>query len=162
RLLRGDRVAHGRRRHLPSMAAGLRGRRSDRAHGLRHARVGVPGGRDVGAREPRHAPRGIEEAARSRPGAHPSPPRRRALEERVAAAIASAIAPVDLGSSAPDRAHRIAALRAFDEGDARRVVSEWRAQPEEPRGPSELAILADALAALGDEGALPYIDSLRA
>jgi len=61
-----------------------------------------------------------------------------------------------------DRARRMAALRAFDEGNPRRVMEEWRAQPREPIGPTETAILASALAELGDEGALVYSDALRA
>jgi hypothetical protein len=62
----------------------------------------------------------------------------------------------------PERAHRMAALRAFDEATARRVIDEWRAQPREPIGPTQTAFLASALADIGDESALAYADTLRA
>jgi spermidine synthase len=61
-----------------------------------------------------------------------------------------------------ERGHRIAALRAFDEGNSPRAVVEWRAQHQEPRGPTETALIAMAFADVGDEGALGYADALRA
>jgi len=82
-------------------------------------------------------------------------------EVRVAAAVAQDEAAVDHGSRAPARGHRIAAIRAFEKGDTRTAVSEWGAQPEEPRGSAEPAMIAMALADLGDETATRYDAALR-
>jgi spermidine synthase len=62
----------------------------------------------------------------------------------------------------PERMHRVASLRAFDEGQTRSAVREWRAQPREPQGPTETAILGVTLAELGDDGALTWAARLRA
>jgi spermidine synthase len=64
-------------------------------------------------------------------------------------------------SPSPDRAHRVAALRAFDEGNARRAVQEWRAQPRDPIGPTESAIVAGVFADVGDDKAMAYAEALR-
>jgi hypothetical protein len=61
----------------------------------------------------------------------------------------------------PGLARRIAALNAFQRNDLPRVVAEWRAQPQEPVAPTEVAIVATALADSGAEAALPYIDAMR-
>ena len=58
-------------------------------------------------------------------------------------------------------AHRIAALNAFSKADSARVLAEWRAQSEEPAGPTELAVVATALADAGNEAASGYIDAMR-
>ena len=62
----------------------------------------------------------------------------------------------------PEREHRIAALEAVNMGDWGRAASEWRAQPEAPSGPTELAFVAMALADLGDESATGYAATLEA
>jgi spermidine synthase len=62
---------------------------------------------------------------------------------------------------APDRAHRMAAFRAFDDGNARRAVEEWQKQPRDPIGLTETALIASAFAEVGDEKALAYAEALR-
>jgi spermidine synthase len=61
-----------------------------------------------------------------------------------------------------ERAHRVAALRAFDEGRARKAVAEWRAQPLEPTSLTATALIGSAFAETGDERALAYAEGLRA
>jgi spermidine synthase len=61
-----------------------------------------------------------------------------------------------------EHAHRIAALRAFDEISSRTAIDEWRAQPREPAGSTEVTLLATALADLGEEAALDRADALNA
>jgi spermidine synthase len=62
----------------------------------------------------------------------------------------------------PERAHRVAALRAFDEGHARKAVAEWSAQPGEPTSLTATALIGSALAETGDERALAYAEKLGA
>jgi predicted membrane-bound spermidine synthase len=57
------------------------------------------------------------------------------------------------------RAHRIAALRAFDAGDAPRVLHEWASQLRPPTGPTEIAVVGASMADVGDERA---VDSAKA
>jgi hypothetical protein len=52
-------------------------------------------------------------------------------------------------------------MQAFDRRNFRLVTTEWGAQPEEPRGPTETALLAMAWADIGDENALRYAELLR-
>lgn len=61
-----------------------------------------------------------------------------------------------------ERGHRLAALRAADEGHALRAIGEWRAQSRSPEGPTEMAMIASATAELGDDSALSYAEWLRA
>jgi spermidine synthase len=61
----------------------------------------------------------------------------------------------------PERAHRLASLRAFVSGNPLRAVVEWRAQPRDPAGATQTAIIASAFAEAGDEKALAYAESLR-
>jgi len=44
----------------------------------------------------------------------------------------------------------------------RAALEAWRGQDAEPRGPNELALVAEVTADAGEEGALPYIEKLRA
>jgi spermidine synthase len=63
---------------------------------------------------------------------------------------------------APDRAHRVVALQAIEAGDPARAVAEWRAQPSDPTGPTEAALVAMAFAEVSDESAAKYAEPLRA
>ena len=44
----------------------------------------------------------------------------------------------------------------------RAALEAWRAQTREPVGPNELALVAEVTADAGEDGALPYIEALRA
>ena len=68
---------------------------------------------------------------------------------------------VEPGASQDQRA-RATALEALLAGDLATVVRAWRSQSREPVAPTELAMLGLALAAAGDEAAVPYIEQLRA
>jgi spermidine synthase len=61
-----------------------------------------------------------------------------------------------------EHAHRLAALRAMEAGNWQVAAHEWRAQPREPKGPTELALVATAFAELGDDAALADADALGA
>jgi hypothetical protein len=61
----------------------------------------------------------------------------------------------------PERAHRLGALRALEAGNAQRALAEWRMQPREPIGPTQVLLLASALADAGDESALRYAEALN-
>lgn len=67
----------------------------------------------------------------------------------------------EAGVLTPARAHRMAAMRAFNAGDARRALNEWRAQPRPPTGPTEVAVIGTALADVGDDSALASADAIR-
>jgi hypothetical protein len=76
--------------------------------------------------------------------------------------LADAARPVYRRDLPPERAHRVAALRAFDEGHARKAVAEWSAQPLEPTSLTATALIGSAFAETGDERALAYAEELRA
>jgi hypothetical protein len=57
---------------------------------------------------------------------------------------------------------RAVALVAFLSGRLSDVANNWKAQPREPRGPTELATFIAAYAEVGDESVAPLIDQLRA
>jgi spermidine synthase len=61
-----------------------------------------------------------------------------------------------------DRAHRLAALHAYDEGDPRRALAEWQAQSRDPIGPTQAALIACVYAEAGDDRALTFAEPLRA
>jgi spermidine synthase len=77
-------------------------------------------------------------------------------EARAAWAVSEAKPLEDYVAPTPEGEHRAAAWYAFGQGDSRRGVLEWRLQPEEPRGPTEQALLGMALADIGDEDAVKY------
>jgi hypothetical protein len=52
-------------------------------------------------------------------------------------------------------------MRAWLAGDPAKTLSTWQAQPRAPRGPTELAIVAEAYAELGDPRAEPLVQELR-
>ena len=60
----------------------------------------------------------------------------------------------------PDQRIRAAAFVAYMEGDLAGALRRWRAQSQEPKTLSELALLAECLSAEGNDAALPYIDKL--
>lgn len=62
----------------------------------------------------------------------------------------------------PDHLARASAEFSLLRGDYAGVVRAWRSQSREPRGPTELATVALALAALGDERIEPYLTALAA
>jgi spermidine synthase len=57
---------------------------------------------------------------------------------------------------------RAYALVEFANARFPEVIGQWRSQPREPRGPTELAVLAVSNAELAEDAALVYIDQLRA
>jgi spermidine synthase len=64
---------------------------------------------------------------------------------------------------APERQRPlVAAYEALLSGRLPDVARAWRAVGREPRGPTEIGMLAEALADMGDEGAVTYIEQLRA
>jgi spermidine synthase len=64
---------------------------------------------------------------------------------------------------APERQRPlVAAYEALLAGRLPDVARAWRAVGREPRGPTEIGMLAEALADMGDEGAVTYIEQLRA
>ena len=83
-------------------------------------------------------------------------------EEVVDLAIANGGRPFYRAAPFAEGAHRMAAMNAFEQGDTRRVVEEWRAQPRQPVGPTQTVAIASALADLGDDEALSYAEALRA
>ncbi len=56
---------------------------------------------------------------------------------------------------------RIQAEKSYVEGHPERVLDLWRERPWEPVGAVELAVVSQALAQAGDEGAVPYIARLE-
>jgi len=60
-----------------------------------------------------------------------------------------------------EQMQRVAAVRKYMDGDFPGALIAWRAQSREPRGPIELIVVSNALAAAGDESALKYIEQLR-
>jgi hypothetical protein len=56
---------------------------------------------------------------------------------------------------------RLYALQWYVENNPKEALERWRKQPDEPRGPIQIAVVAWALASWGDEGAMKYIDALR-
>jgi spermidine synthase len=75
---------------------------------------------------------------------------------------------VDVGDLSPgnvtteDRHHRDLALMHFMEGRPREAASEWRLQPRDPVGPTQLALVAESFAEMGDDQARAHLDRLRA
>ena len=84
----------------------------------------------------------------------------RVEEARVAFEVGEERLTTDQAAGSPERAHRVAALQAVASGNSRLVVTEWSAQSEEPRGLTETALLALALADVADEAAVKYAELL--
>jgi spermidine synthase len=62
----------------------------------------------------------------------------------------------------PAQRLRAAAQAQYLAGQWASVVELWQTQGREPQGPTELAVLAEAMAEQGQEGALRYAEALRA
>lgn len=60
----------------------------------------------------------------------------------------------------PEQRSRAAALANYMDGDLSGALRQWRTQSEEPKTLSELALVAECLAAEGDSAALPYLEKL--
>ena len=58
--------------------------------------------------------------------------------------------------------YRSFAQQLYVDDQLKAVLANWRAQSAAPQGPTELAIVAEALADSGHDEALPYIEQLRA
>lgn len=61
-----------------------------------------------------------------------------------------------------DEQWRGAAAQQYAMGNLREALANWRGQKAEPKTLSELLLVADSLAEVGDEKAEPYIEQLRA
>jgi hypothetical protein len=59
-----------------------------------------------------------------------------------------------------EQRNRATAFASYLDGDLPTALRQWRAQPEEPKTLSQIAMLAECLAAEGDDAALPYIEKL--
>lgn len=57
---------------------------------------------------------------------------------------------------------RARAYALYQNNDLAGAAQAWRSQPRPASSPTELLLMAEGLAAAGDEAALPYIDTLRA
>lgn len=57
---------------------------------------------------------------------------------------------------------RASAYVDYQNGDFAAAVSAWRSQPRAAQSPVELALLAEGLAAQGDDAGLPWLEALRA
>jgi spermidine synthase len=60
----------------------------------------------------------------------------------------------------PQQRSRAAAFASYANGDLPAALRDWRAQSEEPKTLSQLALVAECMAAAGDSAAFPYIDKL--
>jgi spermidine synthase len=60
-----------------------------------------------------------------------------------------------------DQVQRLMAIRKYMDGDLAGAWAAWRSQSREPQGPIELTVVANAMAAQGDENATKYIEQLR-
>jgi spermidine synthase len=73
----------------------------------------------------------------------------------------------DVGDLSPgnvtteDRHHRDLAMVHFMEGRPREAAAEWRQQPRDPVGPTQLAFVAESFAETADDLARGHIDRLR-
>jgi hypothetical protein len=82
-------------------------------------------------------------------------------DERIASSTAAGVAPSDKPYYSAERRARTEAQSAYTRGDLEAALAAWRAQPREPIGPVEVAMVATAIANTGDDAALRYIDQLR-
>ena len=64
-------------------------------------------------------------------------------------------------SLTPDQLWRGAASYEYANGNLREAIGNWRGQAAEPKTLNELLLVADSLAEIGDDAALPYIERLR-
>jgi spermidine synthase len=76
-------------------------------------------------------------------------------------AVAQCEPPDVVAPQGTEKHRRVQAMKQFSEQNSLGALMTWKAQPWEPHGPVELAIVADALASAGDESAMKYVDELR-
>ena len=79
-------------------------------------------------------------------------------EQRFAALQTGPVPGINLTT---DEQWRGAAARQYAAGNLREALVNWRGQNAEPKTLSELVMVADSLAEIGDEKALSYIEKLR-
>ncbi len=82
-------------------------------------------------------------------------------DARIAAFATDGLAPSPRPHFTTEQRHRAAAQAHYINGDLDAALKAWRAQPREPAGPVELAVVATAVANQGDDAAVQYIDQLR-
>ncbi len=86
----------------------------------------------------------------------------RVVDAEIANAIAGEQAPVPGGRLDEPQSHLFDALAHFAAGELRSGLADWIRRGREPDGPTEVALVAEGLAELGDEAALDYIERLEA
>jgi spermidine synthase len=79
---------------------------------------------------------------------------------RVSTITADGVAAPERPDMSGEELRRIRAQKSFLEGHPEKVLELWRELPWEPVGDVELAVVSQALAQAGDEGAAPYIARL--
>jgi spermidine synthase len=84
------------------------------------------------------------------------------VEQQTLRAVADGHAPTVPGASSPGFTHRVLARAAYVRGDLREAHARWLAQAEGPKGPMDVTMVAEILAAAGDPGAAAAIEALRA
>ena len=85
----------------------------------------------------------------------------RVEDERICMHVAEGYMPAPNESLSPDQRLRAEAQMSYLKGNFGDVLNAWQQQPRQPTNPTELAVVASALADRGSEACLPYIDQLR-
>jgi spermidine synthase len=86
----------------------------------------------------------------------------RLLDERLTVYSCAGEPPPPAGVGAGGLARRADAHALWTRRSRPAALQAWRAQSREPEGPQELALLAEVMADAGEEGALAYLQALRA
>jgi hypothetical protein len=86
----------------------------------------------------------------------------RLLDERLTVYSAAGEPPPSPGLAAGSLARRADAHALWTRRSRPAALQAWRAQEREPEGPQELALVAEVTADAGEEGALAYLQALRA
>jgi spermidine synthase len=82
-------------------------------------------------------------------------------DERLVMFSAESVAPAVQPHFSAQRTQRATAHARYVAGDLDGALAAWQAQPRPPRGPLELALVAEGLANRGDVEALRYIEQLQ-
>ena len=85
----------------------------------------------------------------------------RVEDARVALFTVSDLPGPESPTATQEQRSRAVAQIQYLKGDFEAALTAWKAQPREPIGPMEIAVVAAALANRGDDAALRYIDQLR-